>query len=253
MKLIIDAYNVLHAWRSGPMPEGPRELNALSQMITRSRFSAADTEIVCDGAAVQGVLARNRGVHVRFAGAGKDADSLIESMVLRHKGSTLHVVSSDRRVQRAARKRRGVAHTADAFLATLVRDVGGRSASNPAMRLPKPEFALDLPLHPVLIRAWRDEFAIDWGAAGVPSQNPLIAPTRPTDNERNTDLQSQPSSRTPQRSTKGGGKDTKLGRNTKPAINETHPLQDPELKDILEHYRGSLDPSDLDMSKWLDP
>lgn len=242
MKLIIDAYNVLHKWRSGPMPEGPRELNALAQMIERSRFNAATTDIVCDGATIPGCATTSKTIHFRFAGPGKDADTLIESMVLQHKGPTLHVVSSDRRVQKAARKRRGVAHTSDAFLATLVRDAGSRSVANPASRLPKPEFALNLPLHPVLINQWKNEFDIDWAAAGSPASNPLITQHNPQHKQK---------PKHPKTVQQAPAK-TQPTPNPTPKPTPTPANSDPDLKEILEHYQSPINPEDLDMSKWLD-
>ena len=238
MKLIIDAYNVLHAWRSGPMPDGPKELNALGAMIARSRFHGADTTIVCDGTPTRPApTPPNASVHIRFAGPGKDADTLIESMVLKHKGPTLHVVSSDRRVQRAARKRRGTALTADAFLATIVRDAGGRSALNPAARLPKPDFATDLPLHAIHVSHWAAELDIALDAAGPASHLPA-AP-------RQTHAHKTPPAPTPSPGSMPSQPDAG------PASRAEPPAHDPLIAEALRHFKDRIAPEDLDMSRWI--
>jgi uncharacterized protein len=64
-----------------------------------------------------------RGITVRFASRYADADSLIEELI-RHDDSPrrLVVVSSDHRLQRAAKRRRAAAIDADVWYAQVVRE-----------------------------------------------------------------------------------------------------------------------------------
>ncbi|TVQ80001.1 MAG: hypothetical protein EA380_03745, partial [Phycisphaeraceae bacterium] len=59
------------------------------------------------------------------AGAGKEADALIEHIIERSSApARLIVVSSDRRIQRAARRRRATALSSERFLALVVSNRG---------------------------------------------------------------------------------------------------------------------------------
>jgi predicted RNA-binding protein with PIN domain len=110
--LIIDAYNVLHAARK--VHEGLSGLTVvgLARMVMGSRWGGANAVLVCDGSggrsAVPDELVHPEApVRVVFAGPGKDADALIERMVIdaerggRGAGG-LVVVSSDKGVQASA-------------------------------------------------------------------------------------------------------------------------------------------------------
>jgi len=83
-------------------------------------------EIIFDGVGPQdkGSFDNIVGLEVFFAGLGVDADSVIEDKI---KASTaprkLTVVSSDRRVRKAARKRRAVSVRSEAFWSGLLRSL----------------------------------------------------------------------------------------------------------------------------------
>jgi predicted RNA-binding protein with PIN domain len=126
MALIIDGYNLLHA--SGVFGEdrGPRgfeqsRLALLDLLVDLLGDAAADTIVVFDAAhAPDGLPAHlvHRGIRVRFAREYPDADSLIEELVeVDQAPSHLVVVSSDRRLQAAARRRRAKAVACDVWLA----------------------------------------------------------------------------------------------------------------------------------------
>lgn len=116
--LIIDGYNLLHAAGMARERYGPGDLercrNELLAFLAR-RLSPAErrrTTIVFDAADAPTDLRRQRQhelMQVRFAPRGGDADSLIEDLVARHSAPRqVRVVSSDHRLQKAARRRRGV-------------------------------------------------------------------------------------------------------------------------------------------------
>ena len=73
---------------------------------------------------------RHRGLLVRFAARDEDADSLIEELILAdHSPRQLTVVSSDHRIQRAAKRRRARAVDSDVWYAEVLR---GRQQRNQA-------------------------------------------------------------------------------------------------------------------------
>ncbi len=115
MSLLIDGYNLLHAtdlFGEGKLAgtlQGAREalLAYLVDRLTASERSR--TTIVFDAAAAPPGLPdhyRVEGIHVRYARGYPDADTLIEQLIETWQGPKgLTVVSSDHRVQRAARSR----------------------------------------------------------------------------------------------------------------------------------------------------
>ena len=113
---IIDGYNLMHAAGLARERYGPGDLercrNRLLGFLAR-RLTAAErrrTTIVFDAGAVPSELPRTYRVEemeVRFARTGGDADTLIEELVAGHSApKQVQVVSSDHRLQRAARRRR---------------------------------------------------------------------------------------------------------------------------------------------------
>jgi len=113
--LIIDGYNLLHASGIFGADRGPRgfeqsRMALLDALVDLLGPRATDTVVVFDAArAPDGLPARlvHGGIRVWFAREYPDADSLIEELVEADTApGHLVVVSSDRRLQAAARKRR---------------------------------------------------------------------------------------------------------------------------------------------------
>ena len=126
MTLIIDGYNLLHASGVFGRDRGPRgfeqsRIALLDLLLDLLGDEAGQTIVVFDAArAPDGLPGRctHGPLRVWYAREYPDADSLIEELV---EGDTaphdLVVVSSDRRLQSAARRRRAEAVGSDEWLA----------------------------------------------------------------------------------------------------------------------------------------
>jgi hypothetical protein len=136
MAIVIDGYNLLHA--SGILPRGvgpgtlERARAALLNFLVESleQNELAKAVVVFDArAAPKGRprLVTHRGLRVHFAPNPGDADALIEQLILDdHSPRQLIVVSSDHRLQRAARRRRAHAIDSDRWYAEVVQRRMGR-------------------------------------------------------------------------------------------------------------------------------
>ena len=161
MTLIIDGYNLLHA--SGVFGEerGTRgfeqsRLALLDLLVDLLGPEAADCIVVFDAArAPDGLPGRflHGGIRVWFAREYPDADSLIEELVADDDApGSLVVVSGDRRLQAATRRRRATAIGADEWLAE--RRARHRAARRPGeMKPPPPD--------PSAVDAWKRYFGLD--------------------------------------------------------------------------------------------
>jgi uncharacterized protein len=119
MALLIDGYNLLHVSdifaAEGAGTELHRSRLALLDFLaaTIAARELKQTTIVFDAAGAPPGLPHtlsHEGMTIRFARRHSDADELIEEILDQHRAPrSLTVVSSDHRVQRAAR-RRGAAH-----------------------------------------------------------------------------------------------------------------------------------------------
>jgi predicted RNA-binding protein with PIN domain len=127
--LIIDGYNLMYAAGLGKWRYGPGELekcrngmlNYLSNHLTgRQR---ARTTIVFDAAEAPADLPRHSKqncMEIMYASAGSDADSLIEELIAEHSAPRqIRLVSSDHRLQKAARKRRAKFVDSELFVEEL--------------------------------------------------------------------------------------------------------------------------------------
>ena len=131
MSLLIDGYNLLHV--SGVFGTGPSDTplrasrEALLGVLAGRLDEAArrQTTIVFDARHAPPGLPRRvqqMGMTVHFAAEYRDADELLEQLIAEHHAPrALVVVSSDHRVQRAARRRRATAVDSDRWFAELMR------------------------------------------------------------------------------------------------------------------------------------
>ncbi|HEX7009620.1 MAG TPA: NYN domain-containing protein [Phycisphaeraceae bacterium] len=159
MPLLIDCYNVLHA----PMPPALAGLDVprLEALLARTVWAREGVWLYCDGqpTALGPGAGSWPGVEVVYAGAARTADDLIIERVERDTAPRrLIVVSSDREIRRAARRRRAVCWTSPQFIGYLqaaLRQGSAGSASKPA----------DAPLAPEQVDQWLRVFGYDPGPA----------------------------------------------------------------------------------------
>jgi len=163
MSLLIDGYNLLHA--AGILGQGRGAgtlerarlalLNFLAESLAPDELPR--TTVVFDAKDAPPGLPRvvgYRGLTVRFASRWPDADSLIEELIRRDDAPRrLVVVSSDHRLQRAARRRRATAVDADVWYAETIRQRRRRQEQEQARpaRPPVPLLAED-------VEYWLDQF-----------------------------------------------------------------------------------------------
>lgn len=129
--LIIDGYNLLHAAGLARTSYGPGDLERVrNRLVARLANLLTDDErrrtvIVFDAKdAPPGLPARElrQDISLRFANDAAEADDLIEQLIAEHSApKRLVVISSDHRLQKAARRRKGKARDSDAFLDHLER------------------------------------------------------------------------------------------------------------------------------------
>ena len=139
MRLLIDTCNVLH--RTGILPPELAGVDeaGLVDLVQNSRYRNLRIDFMCDGPQIahDGSSRGSSGGRCRFFFAGRDrsADCLIvEAIGKSSSPRRLLVVSSDRAIQAAARKRRSRIICADDFLSQLTHDVrsgGGQGTRKP--------------------------------------------------------------------------------------------------------------------------
>lgn len=148
--LIVDGYNLLHAVGLARVNYAPGDLERQRQRLLAMIAGGLSTEerqrctVVFD--AIEAPSGADRefehdGIAVLFAKPGHEADELIEELVARHPAArNLIVVSSDHRLQRAARVRRAGCLDCEAFAARLSRRSAGstHSVDAPSSKAPTP-------------------------------------------------------------------------------------------------------------------
>ncbi|HVX14675.1 MAG TPA: NYN domain-containing protein [Pirellulales bacterium] len=142
MVLIIDGYNLMHAsgiFGRGRGPGGFERsrlalLNFVAESVAPTDLST--TTVVFDARQAPPGLPRrlvHREITVLFAAGYESADELIEELIRATSAPRrLLVVSSDHRVQRAARRRRARSVDSDQWYAEMVRKRGAKEAPAPS-------------------------------------------------------------------------------------------------------------------------
>ncbi len=166
MALLIDGYNLMYA--AGIVGSGgPNGLERSRAALIRFVSGAVDdaeraaTTIVFDAAgAPPGLPATLRcdDLTVRFAKGYADADELLEELIANnHAPRRLTVVSSDHRVQRAAKRRRARAVDSDVWFAEALRKRAATGAASSGNDAAKPQaFATDAE-----VKFWLDRVVAD--------------------------------------------------------------------------------------------
>ena len=159
---LVDGYNLLHASGVFGRLRGPRGLESsrtalLDHVADLVGETAPRVHFVFDAArAPDGLPGRivHRGIRVWFAREYPDADSLIEEILEEERSpASITVVSNDRRLQIAARRRRAKAVSADDWLADLRRARRAGAAEAADTKPPEPG--------PGEIEHWKRHFGLD--------------------------------------------------------------------------------------------
>ena len=145
MAVIIDGYNLLHASGILGGGVGPGGLERSRQALLNFLVASLDanvrkqTVVVFDASDAPPGLPRtlkHDEITVRFASDHEDADSLIEELILRDSAPRhLTVVSSDHRLQRAARRRRARFVDSRTWYDQIVRERSERRAAEERLPL----------------------------------------------------------------------------------------------------------------------
>jgi predicted RNA-binding protein with PIN domain len=180
MPLLIDGYNLLHASGILGRGVGPGSLersrgallNFLAETIAAPKL--AETTVVFDAREAPPGLPRQmeyRGMSVRFAARGSDADQEIEELIAAHSSPRrLTVVSSDHRLHRAARRRRAKAIDSDRWYAAVLRERIDRARTRSPTRKPSE------PPTEAEVNYWLRQFGLAEGETPVSSQDNLFPP-----------------------------------------------------------------------------
>ena len=163
MSLLIDGYNLLYAAGIVGRGTGPggRErsrmalLNFLAESLDPEEI--ARTTVVFDAAQAPPGLPRewkHRGILVRFSAGYEDADALLEELIRADSAPRrLTVVSSDHRIQRAARRRKARAVDSDVWYAEILHRRSDRQHHKPVQPA-RPA----VPLSEKEVQQWLDRF-----------------------------------------------------------------------------------------------
>jgi predicted RNA-binding protein with PIN domain len=175
-RLIIDGYNLMHAVGLvrgklvGKQLEGARArlLRRLAYQLTKDE--RASTIVVFDAKTILPVSSREElieGFRVLYPEPGHEADELIEQLIAQETHPRkLRIVSSDRRLHRAARERMAAAINSDKFLDELDErkpapvDPPPVAAPRPAVEIPSltPKSGTPQKPAPVDVNYWLKEF-----------------------------------------------------------------------------------------------
>ncbi len=236
--LLLDAYNILHVTGVLPPDLAGIDLVGLARLIARSRHAGRPAAIVCDGPRLAAESLPSGedfpGLRTIFAGPGAEADAVIERIIDRSTAPRrLLVVSEDRRLRAAARRRRADWQGSAAFLRQLASDFA--RPPSPTAGFQKPE----TPLDQISVAAWLAEFeALDLADPASPTFIRSASATGPRPRPRNAP---QPD-HTP---------DQVKPDQARPLPAEPTGPDDPLLREAMEEWSGQLEWDDLDMRRWL--
>jgi predicted RNA-binding protein with PIN domain len=193
MRILVDGYNLMHA--KGLMPRGTRPaglhharrrfLDALA--VALGPVASAETTVVFDAAhppPERPDAMRFGGMSVVFAVGEGDADSRIEALIARHSvPRRLIVISSDRRIRRAAGRRGARSIDADTFWSAPRRAVAD-VATGPAPEARPGSVAPEGPPDLAERRRWAETFAdADAALAAAGAAPGDVSGFAPTDEE----------------------------------------------------------------------
>lgn len=159
MKIIIDAYNLFHFAKNHVEPPGSLTPTGLTKLVSAwGRRTGHEVLLVFDGRPPRGMDVKavsDGGLQVRFVGPKMTADeAIIEMIDATSAPRRCVIVSNDRAIRRAAKRRRGKESSCEAFWAELVKMRDRR----PGPREPKEKRS---GLHAEQTAYWLKEFGLD--------------------------------------------------------------------------------------------
>ncbi len=156
MPLIIDANNLLHT--TMPQPLAGLDESRLCALLARGPWAGDRVTVVCDGTGGSALDRRESptdAVELRFAGHRRTADDVIIAMIDADTAPRrLVVVSNDREIRKAARRRRARAWSCEMLIGELARTAAASdrtSSGSPA----------DQPLDSGQVDHWLEQFGLD--------------------------------------------------------------------------------------------
>lgn len=160
MPVLIDGNNLLHAARDAPGGDLLIGRSMLCDALGRwTQRRDGDVHVVFDGPAPRADLAGQIGhpaIKVSYSGGGISADAVLEGLLEANSAARrLMVVSSDREVRRAARRRRAQPVRSEDFWALVKRDL-----ARPVPRRIEPE-EKEAGLSPEATQTWLEEFGLE--------------------------------------------------------------------------------------------
>lgn len=249
--LLIDAYNVLGTVGVLPPELAGLDVEDLAELIAYGRYRNRPAMLVCDGLPQAGrpgerfqatvakrfVLRVRTTVEIVYAGPDSDADTFIERYVDADTAPTrLAVVSSDRRVQRAGRRRRATVLDAPTFLRQMIYDAAADAGPGGTGGGQQGGLRAQVPLSPHAIVYWKRLFGVT--LADAPSEPPTEPPGDPSGGGAGAS---------------GLGADPLGDPDKTRSAGRPSPSDDPELASMLEECAEGVDVDDLDMSRWIPP
>lgn len=250
--ILVDAYNVLHTPGVLPLGLAGLDVMGLARLIGAGRYARREIVLVCDG---RGSDSRHADLRIVYAGPSHDADGWIEDRLARDSAPRrMLVVSSDRRVLRAADRAGASVLTSATFLAQLALDVDRKKPK------PRPRFATDLPLDALSVAYWAGQFGLSREEmARLDDESHAITPTRePRESGK------EPAAINVKKPAKSTASDTAKNDGSRqatpvlgeglapPAFDAAALASDPVIRSALEHWSGRLSLDDLDMNRWID-
>ncbi len=122
MKIIIDGYNLLHAYYTGFSAKDPQAIEVLLDVLVNyKKVKSADITLVLDG--TEGIYQGShsyteKGIKIIYSARGKTADEKIRD-ILKGKVHGVIVISSDRKVKENAEKAGAVCADSEFFATRL--------------------------------------------------------------------------------------------------------------------------------------